>query len=96
MGVRLKRLKMVSTYIWVDTIASSDGVRKVCCPDGYALLTYSVPWNAQRAMDASGAVLYAAGLIEFKIEGQISVSVTYDRTSLMIATKWLAVSVKKP
>jgi hypothetical protein len=35
MGVRLKRLKMVSTYIWVDTIASSDGVRKVCCPDGY-------------------------------------------------------------
>lgn len=27
---------MVSTYIWVDTIASSDGVRKVCCPDGYA------------------------------------------------------------
>lgn len=26
---------MVSTYIWVDTIASSDGVRKVCCPDGY-------------------------------------------------------------
>ncbi len=27
---------MVSTYIWVDTIASSDGVRKVCCPDGYS------------------------------------------------------------
>ena len=26
---------MGSTYIWVDTIASSDGVRKVCCPDGY-------------------------------------------------------------
>ncbi|MBV1809899.1 hypothetical protein [Pseudomonas viridiflava] len=25
----------MSTYIWVDTIASSDGVRKVCCPDGY-------------------------------------------------------------
>lgn len=28
---------MVSTYIWVDTIASSDGVRKVCCPDGYGI-----------------------------------------------------------
>ncbi|NAS64932.1 hypothetical protein CVE34_01210 [Pseudomonas syringae pv. actinidiae] len=40
MGVRLKRLKMVSTYIWVDTIASSDGVRKVCCPDGYRRACY--------------------------------------------------------
>lgn len=31
----LKRLKMVSVQIQVDTIASSDGFRRVCCPDGY-------------------------------------------------------------
>ncbi|CZT27363.1 hypothetical protein PCPL58_0907 [Pseudomonas cerasi] len=33
---------MVSTYIWVDTIASSDGVRKVCCPDGYEKMAADV------------------------------------------------------
>ncbi|PIO95218.1 hypothetical protein CBI55_07000 [Pseudomonas syringae] len=42
MGVRLKRLKMVSTYIWVDTIAPSDGVRKVCCPDGYSAVARAI------------------------------------------------------
>lgn len=34
---------MVSTYIWVDTIASSDGVRKVCCPDGYQATHFLPP-----------------------------------------------------
>ncbi|GFZ62839.1 hypothetical protein PSE10A_53500 [Pseudomonas amygdali pv. eriobotryae] len=26
----------------MDTIASSDGVRKVCCPDGYVLVSLSL------------------------------------------------------
>ncbi|RYF48425.1 MAG: hypothetical protein EOO38_10145, partial [Cytophagaceae bacterium] len=49
---------MVSTYIWVDTIASSDGVRKVCCPDGYFATHGQAP---PTFVDAKTASLYVLG-----------------------------------
>jgi hypothetical protein len=31
----------------VDTIALSDGIRKVCCPDGYEASAKVDPWHAE-------------------------------------------------
>ena len=52
---------MVSTYIWVDTIASSDGVRKVCCPDGYLVTR---PWLVSSTQDGWQMAHYALSFID--------------------------------
>ena len=79
---------MVSTYIWVDTIAPSDGVRKVCCPDGYRVAAgdgvCGLSLHAVSAHDivAGHALLKGANSV---LLNEIGESITY-RTVEQMAT----------